>query len=218
MLDGGDPKKTELKKGKTNVVMFVGLQGAPAACSPPAGLLPAGALGRWGAGVWICCCCWSAGWCRRWAWAGLQRAVLGACTPARLPCMRLRAACSPCPRPPRSTAKLPTALPLRGLLSAGAGKTTTCTKYAYLFKKKGFKPAMVGGLAGAVAHYTNVAFIMASGSWFAVRMRQLPARACMPLGQLSCHEDGPRTRPNRGAAPWPHCTAGVRGYLPRRRV
>lgn len=27
MLDGGDPKKTELKKGKTNVVMFVGLQG-----------------------------------------------------------------------------------------------------------------------------------------------------------------------------------------------
>jgi len=28
MLDGGDPKKTELKKGKTNIVMFVGLQGA----------------------------------------------------------------------------------------------------------------------------------------------------------------------------------------------
>jgi hypothetical protein len=28
MLDGGDPKKTELKKGKPNVVMFVGLQGA----------------------------------------------------------------------------------------------------------------------------------------------------------------------------------------------
>ena len=27
MLDGGDPKKTELKKGKPNVVMFVGLQG-----------------------------------------------------------------------------------------------------------------------------------------------------------------------------------------------
>jgi hypothetical protein len=26
---------------------------------------------------------------------------------------------------------------------AGAGKTTTCTKYAYYFKKKGFKPAMV---------------------------------------------------------------------------
>ncbi|KAL4440590.1 hypothetical protein ABPG75_003591 [Micractinium tetrahymenae] len=51
MLDGGDPKKTELRKGKTNVVMFVGLQ--------------------------------------------------------------------------------------------GAGKTTTCTKYAYLWKKKGFKPAMV---------------------------------------------------------------------------
>ena len=32
MLDGGDPKKTELKKGKANVVMFVGLQGEP----PPA--------------------------------------------------------------------------------------------------------------------------------------------------------------------------------------
>ena len=27
--------------------------------------------------------------------------------------------------------------------AAGAGKTTTCTKYAHLFKKKGFKPAMV---------------------------------------------------------------------------
>ena len=27
ILDGGDPKKTELRKGKTNVVMFVGLQG-----------------------------------------------------------------------------------------------------------------------------------------------------------------------------------------------
>ena len=27
MLDGGDPKKTELKKGSPNVVMFVGLQG-----------------------------------------------------------------------------------------------------------------------------------------------------------------------------------------------
>lgn len=27
MLDGGDPKKTELKKGRPNVVMFVGLQG-----------------------------------------------------------------------------------------------------------------------------------------------------------------------------------------------
>lgn len=27
---------------------------------------------------------------------------------------------------------------------AGAGKTTTCTKYAYLWKRKGFKPAMVG--------------------------------------------------------------------------
>ncbi|PRW05785.1 signal recognition particle 54 kDa 2 [Chlorella sorokiniana] len=51
MLDGGDPKKTELRKGKNNVVMFVGLQ--------------------------------------------------------------------------------------------GAGKTTTCTKYAHLFKKKGFKPALV---------------------------------------------------------------------------
>jgi signal recognition particle subunit SRP54 len=51
MLDGGDPKKLELKKGRPNVVMFVGLQ--------------------------------------------------------------------------------------------GAGKTTTCTKYAYHWKKKGFKPAMV---------------------------------------------------------------------------
>jgi hypothetical protein len=29
ILDGGDSKKTELKKGKTNIVMFVGLQGAP---------------------------------------------------------------------------------------------------------------------------------------------------------------------------------------------
>ena len=28
-------------------------------------------------------------------------------------------------------------------LPAGAGKTTTCTKYAYYYKKKGFKPAMV---------------------------------------------------------------------------
>lgn len=35
MLDGGDPKKTELKKGKTNVVMFVGLQGASVAAAPP---------------------------------------------------------------------------------------------------------------------------------------------------------------------------------------
>lgn len=26
---------------------------------------------------------------------------------------------------------------------AGAGKTTTCTKYAYFYKRKGFKPAMV---------------------------------------------------------------------------
>lgn len=51
MLDGGDPKKLELKRGKPNTVMFVGLQ--------------------------------------------------------------------------------------------GAGKTTTCTKYAHWFKKKGFKPAMV---------------------------------------------------------------------------
>lgn len=51
MLDGGDGKKTELKKNKPNVVMFVGLQ--------------------------------------------------------------------------------------------GAGKTTTCTKYAFMHKKKGFKPAMV---------------------------------------------------------------------------
>jgi SRP54-type protein, GTPase domain len=25
----------------------------------------------------------------------------------------------------------------------GSGKTTTCTKYSYHFKKKGFKPAMV---------------------------------------------------------------------------
>jgi signal recognition particle subunit SRP54 len=25
----------------------------------------------------------------------------------------------------------------------GSGKTTTCTKYAYYYKKKGFKPALV---------------------------------------------------------------------------
>lgn len=35
MLDGGDPKKTDLKKGKTNVVMFVGLQGKPVLAQPP---------------------------------------------------------------------------------------------------------------------------------------------------------------------------------------
>jgi signal recognition particle GTPase len=29
------------------------------------------------------------------------------------------------------------------VVAAGAGKTTTCTKYAHLWKKKGYKPAMV---------------------------------------------------------------------------
>lgn len=29
------------------------------------------------------------------------------------------------------------------LSSQGSGKTTTCTKYAYHFKRKGFKPALV---------------------------------------------------------------------------
>jgi hypothetical protein len=162
ILDGGDPKKTELRKGKTNVVMFVGLQGECQWRSSAAGgarkcrwvqLGGGAAQGNDECGD-VCalraeCCAWLWG-LQDDQWEAAGGGAGAACMPAsmgggggvRYELLNCHAGCGRPAADTRCCCCCPAAHP------AGAGKTTTCTKYAHLFKKKGFKPAMVGGCVG----------------------------------------------------------------------
>jgi len=94
---------------------------------------------------------WGSEWVGRWVarQVGAQGAAVGVPVGLQASVARVMVFCPPTPTPSpcNPTHAGPwSALPLPLCLPAGAGKTTTCTKYAYLWKKKGFKPCMVGGV------------------------------------------------------------------------